>query len=90
LDHIIARHWPTSGASGAGKFAQGTTGRSLLDMIKEGVGKGVSRPNTRNRPGTIFEHDFGRQIGVDISGNPATRIRVVVRPDGTVVTAFPF
>ena len=38
----------------------------------------------------LTEHDFGRQIGVDISGNPATRIRVVVRPDGTVVTAFPF
>jgi hypothetical protein len=59
-------------------------------MVNECVGKGVSRPNTLNRPGNIFEYDFGRQIGVDISGNPATRIRVVVRPDGTVVTAFPF
>jgi len=90
LDHIVARHWPTSGATGAGKFAPDTTGKSLLDMIKKGVEKGVARPNTRNRPGTIYEFDFGRQIGVDMAGNIATRIRVIVRPDRTITTAFPF
>ena len=90
LDHIVARHGPTSGASGAGKFASETTGKSLVDMIKEGVGKGIARPNTRNRPGTIYDYDFGYQIGVDIAGNVATRIRVIVRLDRTVVTAFPF
>ncbi len=90
LEHIVLRHWPTSGARGAGKFAEGTTAQTLLDMIKKAVDKGVSRPNTLNRPGTIFEYDFGRKIGVSISGNPATRIRVVIRPNGTVLTAFPF
>lgn len=90
LEHIVERHWPTSGARGAGKFSEGTTARGLRDMINESVEKGVSRPNTRNRPGTIFEHDFGRPIGVDSAGRPATRLRTVVAPDGTVKTAFPF
>lgn len=33
LDHIVARHWFTSGAKGAGKFAEGTTGAGLKSMI---------------------------------------------------------
>lgn len=90
LDHIIARHWATSGARGAGKFLDGTTGKNLLDMVNDAVRRGASRPNTNGRAGTIFELDFGRQIGTDIAGNIATKLRVVLRPDGTVKTAFPF
>lgn len=33
LDHIIARHWFSSGAKGAGKFIEGTTGSGLKSMI---------------------------------------------------------
>ncbi|MEO0508982.1 MAG: RHS repeat-associated core domain-containing protein [Verrucomicrobiota bacterium] len=90
LDHIVLRHFPSSGARNAGKFAPGTTGRDLKSLINETVGNGAARPNTRNRPGQIFELDFGRPIGTNIQGNPATQLRVVVRPDGTVTTAFPF
>ena len=90
LEHIVERHWFTSGAKNAGKFAEGTMGRDLKSMIQEATSTGTSRANTFNRPGTIFEKDFGTAIGTDIGGNPATKLRVVVRPDGTVVTAFPF
>ena len=38
----------------------------------------------------IVEYDFGRQIGVSISGGVATRLRVVLSPAGTVITAFPY
>jgi hypothetical protein len=37
-----------------------------------------------------FSGDFGRQIGVSITGGVATRLRVVLSPAGTVTTAFPF
>jgi RHS repeat-associated protein len=90
LEHIVFRHWATSGAQGAGKFAAGTTARGLRSMIDEAVSAGISRANTRGRPGTIFEHNFGRQVGIDIAGNPASNLRVVVSPSGEVVTAFPF
>lgn len=33
LEHIVARHWFTSGAKGAGKFLESTTARGLKDMI---------------------------------------------------------
>jgi len=36
-----------------------------------------------------YEYDFGRAIGTDMSGNPANTLRVVLEPNGTVVTAFP-
>jgi hypothetical protein len=59
-------------------------------MVDEAVSSGVSRANTLGRPGTIFEYNFGRQIGIDIGGNAAKNLRVVVSPTGEVITAFPF
>jgi hypothetical protein len=43
-----------------------------------------------NRAGTIAEYHFGRIIGVTTKGKPAYRLRVIINPNGTVKTAFPF
>lgn len=88
--HIQERHWPTSDAPGAGKFAEGITVQDLRELIDEAVARGRVRVNSHGRPGAVFEYDFGRQIGIDIQGEPASRLRVVVAPDHTVITAFPF
>jgi hypothetical protein len=90
LQHIMARHWPDSPATGAGKFQEGITEASLRDLINEAVRSGRDRQNTHGRPGTIYEYDFRRQIGTTIDGGPATRLRVVVNNRNEVVTAFPF
>ena len=90
LQHIMARHWPDSTASGAGKFQAGITEASLRDMINEAVRNGRARHNTHGRPGTLYEYDFQRQIGTTIDGGPATRLRVVVSNRNEVITAFPF
>lgn len=89
LEHIVYRHWATSGFSGVGKFAIGTSARSLRSMIDDVARNGARRPNTGGRPGTIFERDLGRIIGTNGSGTSTSRLRVVVAPDGHVVTAFP-
>ena len=90
LNHILARHAFSSTAKGAGKFAQGTTTEQLKNLINTATTKGAFRPNTFNRPGTIAEFNFGRTIGTSINGNAATNLRVVVSPNGSVITAFPF
>jgi hypothetical protein len=90
LQHIMARHWPDSPATGAGKFQPGITEATLRDMINEAVRNGHGRHNTHGRPGTIYEYDLQRQIGTTIDGEPATRLRVVVNNRNEVVTAFPF
>lgn len=90
LQHIMARHWPDSTATGAGKFQAGITEASLRDMINQVVQNGRARHNTHGRPGTIYEYDFQRQIGTTIDGGPATRLRVVVSNRNEVITAFPF
>ena len=90
LKHIMARHWPDSPASGAGKFQEGITEASLRDLINEAVRSGRARQNTHGRPGTLYEYDFRRQIGTTIDGGPATRLRVVANNRNEVVTAFPF
>ena len=80
----------TSDAPKAGKYGAGTTARSLKNMITETVYKGGFRPNSLGRPGTIYEYDFGTKIGTDIGGSPTSWLRVVLREDNTVLTAFPF
>ncbi|HTD14199.1 MAG TPA: hypothetical protein VK673_03425 [Chthoniobacterales bacterium] len=90
LQHIMARHWPDSTATGAGKFQAGITEASLRDMINEAVHNGRARRNTHGRSGTIYEYDFQRQIGTTIDGGPASRLRVVVSNRNEVITAFPF
>lgn len=89
VEHIALRHFPTSGATGAGKFAT-TSLRAVRSLISETIASGTIRPNTLGRPGTIFELNFGRQIGTNVAGDAATSLRVVVTPEGVVKTAFPF
>jgi len=90
LEHIEARHWFTSGAKGAGKFLEGTTVRGLKDMIGTATTKGVFRPNTFGRAGTIAEYNFGNVIGTTSKGLPASNLRVVIGTNGNVISAFPF
>jgi hypothetical protein len=90
LRHIMERHWPDSTAEGAGKFQTGITPESLLTLINEAVQNGRRRSNTHGRPGAIYEYDFRRQIGINIDGQSATRLRVVVNNRNQVITAFPF
>src|ERR1700730_9247722 len=88
--HIMERHWPNRTAPGAGKFKSGIKEDSLRALINEGGGNVHTRMNTNGRPGVIYEYDFHRQIGTNIDGQPATRLRVVVNKRNQVVTAFPF
>src|SRR5260221_340891 len=62
----------------------------LRALINQAVQSGHSRVNTNGRPGVIYEYDFQRQIGTNIDGQPATRLRVIVNKRNQVVTAFPF
>jgi RHS repeat-associated protein len=87
LEHVAERHLFASGAKNAGKYAEGIGARAIRDMVNEAIARGTSTPGRFGR--TVFEHDFGRLIGTDIAGNPASRLRVVVEPNGDVVTAFP-
>ena len=90
LEHIIARHWSASKAEGAGKFAKEITVSNLKEMIETTAAQGAFRSNTNGRPGKIAEYDFKRAIGTTINGSPATRLRVVIAPDGYLITAFPY
>ena len=87
LEHIVSRHWVTSGAARAGKLARGTTGRGLRNMINEAGERGTWAADRFGR--SRVEYNFGRRIGIDMHGQTATGIRVIVDPANEVITAFP-
>jgi hypothetical protein len=90
LEHIVSRHWATSGVNNVSLFSPETTARFLRSLINEAVENGAQRANTFGRPGTIFEHSFDNAIGTNSGGNLTNQLRVVISPNGTVKTAFPY
>lgn len=93
LGHIWKGHSPSSNAKGKGKFAKNTTKRDMRRMVNKATKYGNSRPNstTQGRQGgTIYEYKFPKAIGVNGKGQKTNRLRVVVSPNGKVVTAFPY
>jgi hypothetical protein len=89
MRHILARHGPGSLAADAGKFAHGTDEAAIRAMILEAIRDGRPRHDTRGRPDTLFDYRFPASIGVTADGRPTRRLRVVVAPDGEIVTAYP-
>jgi len=89
LFHIMARHGPESRAPGAGKFAPGTSAAEIRAMITAAVRAGTPRPDTGGRPDTLYDYRFSAPIGTSIDGRPTRWLRVVVAPDGYIVTAYP-
>ncbi|MCD2194478.1 DUF6531 domain-containing protein [Actinomycetospora endophytica] len=88
IEHINYRHGPYSSSSTpAGRFDAGTSAHSIKSHVDDALSNG-SRV-TDGRGGETFEHDIGRQIGLDADGKPTTRIRVHAR-DGQIRTAFPY
>ncbi|GIV15906.1 MAG: hypothetical protein KatS3mg022_1341 [Armatimonadota bacterium] len=92
LEHIVQRHWPTSGTSvfeqPAGKFLPGMTAMRLREMLRIAGERGVWQPARGMR--LQVEYNFGQVIGVDRYGRPATRLRMILDPNGEVVTAYPY
>ena len=89
MAHILARHGPESHAAGAGKFAPGMTTPDIRALIAEAVHAGIRRADTDGRPDALYDDRFARPIGTTIQGRPTPRLRVVVAPDGAVITAYP-
>ena len=89
MAHILSRHGPDSTATGAGKYAPGTTEETIRALITEAVREGKAAADTQFRPAQLYDHAFPQIIGTTIEGTPTNRIRVVVGRDGAVVTAYP-
>ncbi|GAA6168434.1 hypothetical protein NBRC116591_22450 [Sessilibacter corallicola] len=88
LTHIIDRHWYDSLEPMAGKFSPEITIPILRMLINEAILNGEASPNG-DRPGWWFNYTFTNLIGIDRSGKETSNLRVVVRPTGQIITAFP-
>ena len=89
MAHIIARHGPDSTAPGAGKYAPGTTEKTIRGLIVEAVRQGTPAADSQFRPAQLYDYSFPQVIGTTIDGAPTNRIRVVLGHDGAVITAYP-
>ncbi|MBC1475115.1 RHS repeat-associated core domain-containing protein [Listeria grandensis] len=84
--HIKQRHGKNSTWKGKGKFKNN---RTLKRGTRDTLRKGKSRPgNTKGS--TVYEREYGSVVGTTGRGKPSKRIRVVRKPNGKIVTAFPF
>ena len=72
-------------------FASGADIRTLIRRAVRGAPEsGSIMPNQRKGTGGwCFDLDHGRTIGTTITGTPTSVVRVVLKPNGNVWTAFP-
>ena len=89
ISHIVERHWAGTATEGAGKFASGTTGAGLRDMVERTIRYGAESPNARVVGGNVYEYDLGRSIGANMAGDASSVLRVVLGAAGRVITAYP-
>ncbi len=87
MDHIKEGHWHNSNIADKSKFFDDMTEDLLIDMIEDTISNGSNYGSILDR--TVYEYDFGRDIGVDRSGGNATRLRVILDKFGDVVSSFP-
>jgi RHS repeat-associated protein len=94
MEHLGSRHAPWSTEPTGGKFTQEAWNdlKQLTSETVENGTVGTLKPDAAGRPqaGVVYEHGFGRQVGVSARGKPLFRIRVVVDANNHVTTAFPF
>jgi len=88
IEHVLERHAFGSPAARAGKYAANA---DIPGLIKSTVRDGIIRPgNAMNPNAVVFEASFANPIGKTINGADAYRMRVVLGPNGSLITAFPF
>lgn len=91
LQHITARHFHGSTATHAGKYTREMSNEEQLRKLINATFHGET-PEPQDKGRWKYEHTFDKTIGdVDIDGRPADlrTLRLILAPDGTVITAFP-
>ncbi|MGK0551250.1 T7SS effector LXG polymorphic toxin [Enterococcus faecalis] len=87
--HIVKNHGSSATEKYKSKFNNDADIRSLIDETLKDKSSSV-KPNTGGRNGYIFEKEYGYPIGKDQFGNPVSKVKVVISPDGLVITAYPY
>jgi hypothetical protein len=87
LEHIVFRHWYSSGVAGTSKFGRDIGLCELKELIQQAATSGVPWRTEGNS--LVLEADLGRTIGTDATGRATCWLRLVVNRAGEVITAYP-
>jgi RHS repeat-associated protein len=84
LEHIVLRHWHSSGFSGTSKFGANVGLRELRNMVEGATGRWRTEGASR-----VLDTNVGKVIGTDAAGDASTWLRIVTNKSGDVITAYP-
>ncbi len=87
LEHIVYRHWHSSGFANASKFGAEIGVKELRGIIYAAATRGTGwRVEGASR---VIEANVGRVIGTDPAGHATSWVSVVINQADEVVTAYP-
>jgi hypothetical protein len=87
LEHIVYRHWHSSGFAHVSKFGADVGVKELRGIIHDAATRGAGwRVEGASR---VIESNVGRVIGTDPAGHATSWVSVVTNQAGEVITAYP-
>ena len=91
LDHIKSDHWPGAKTPyPKGQFSSDITEEYLKTMLGLTIQFGTTDPNNDGREGFIKILTFSNPIGITHKGTPTNTLKVVIKLNGEVYTAYPY
>jgi hypothetical protein len=87
LEHIVYRHWHSSGFAQASKFGADVGLKELCGIVHDAATREAGwRVEGMSH---VIESDVGRVMGTDPTGRATSWVRVVTNQAGEVITAYP-
>lgn len=89
VKHVIDRHAFGTGQTGVSVFNKvNSSEKAIKSLANEALKKGLASPDRYNR--TSYIYDTGKVVGTTPTGANTTVVKVVVDPNGGLVTMFPY
>lgn len=87
LEHIVRRHWHSSGVTGTSKFGKDIGLKELRDIVNQAASSSASWHAVGSS--YVLEATLSRIVGQIPTGQFTNRMRIVTDQTGRVITAYP-
>lgn len=89
VEHIKQRHWYHANAVKTSRFNKSMTVEKLNAIVSKTINRGSFSLSKNGSGNHTYTYSFNKPVGATWNGKRVNSLRVVTKPSGQVVTAYP-